>query len=58
MNWIKWEDLTIQEQEQARKSYVSIRSDEDGVPEHEVDTSDIDCKSFERMEDGYIFVNV
>lgn len=33
---ISWEDLTTEEQKQARKSYVTIREDEKyGVPENE-----------------------
>lgn len=58
MEWLDWEDLTEEEQEQATKSYASIINYADGIPEDEVDTGDIDCKNFERMEDGYIYVDI
>lgn len=60
IGWVEWKDLTEREKVQAVNSLIVIRGDEEGVPYDEVDfniNNILDC-SFERMEDGYIFVNV
>lgn len=68
--WLKFNDLTEEEKEQAINSYVCIRYEEeqgyydsngDKCTEDEAYNrakNNIGCCSFERMEDGYIFVNM
>lgn len=56
--WIDWEDLTPDEQDQARRSYIGLRADEEQVPESEIDGSYVVTCRFERQTDGYIFVDL
>ena len=68
---LRWEDLTLEEQEQAEISYLSIL--EDIAAQGDVyDKADYECKRdirslrlealsyklFVRDKDGYIFVNI
>ena len=46
--WLHWEDLTQEEKKQARESYITIRELEE----------EIAGKRFQRMPDGYIYVDV
>ena len=50
--WLHWEDLTQEEKKQARESYITIRELEEEI------VSDIAGKRFQRMPDGYIYVDV
>lgn len=63
--WLKWDDLTDEEKEQATESYICFReceeerSREEIAKEYGKNFADCvkDCQ-FERQEDGYIFVNI
>jgi hypothetical protein len=56
--WLKWDDLTETEQEQARDSYIEFRRMEAEDETLEVDSDNVmDCR-FERMKDGYIYVDL
>ena len=54
--WLHWEDLTQEEKKQARESYITIRELEEEIASKRV--SDIAGKRFQRMPDGYIYVDV
>lgn len=56
--WLSWKDLTEEEKEQAKISYVSIRAEEEQRKEKLISSDNVVTCSFERMEDGYIFVNI
>ena len=58
--WLRWEDLTPAEQKQARKSYAVIREQEEDVSWSTAKrrTQDIADKRFQRLPDGYIYVDV
>lgn len=56
--WLEWEELTAQEQVQAMESYRSLRADEEGMDESGVDGDGVRCCRFERMPDGYIYVDL
>lgn len=66
--WLKWDDLNRTERAQARESYISIREyeeerDRDDVvsnPNYNkpIDGSGVRCCGFQRMPDGYIYVNI
>lgn len=58
--WLHWEDLTPAEQKQARKSYAVIREQEEDISPNTARrrTQDIADKRFQRMPDGYIYVDV
>lgn len=68
MGWLAWSDLTKEEKEQAKESYIYIRECEEGRNRNDITSNpDYDypitadgieyCK-FERMKDGYIFINI
>lgn len=56
--WLRWEDLTLSEQEQARNSYVQLRADEEGISGSAVDPEGVKSCRFERRSDGYIYVDL
>lgn len=58
--WLHWEDLTQEEKKQARKSYITIRELEEEIAHSTASkhVSDIAGKRFQRMPDGYIYVDV
>lgn len=59
--WLHWEDLTPAEKKQARESYITIRELEEEKPRSTVIKkyrNDVVNKRFERMPDGYIYVDV
>lgn len=58
MKWIFWKDLTKKEREQARNSYICIVAESEGIAEEDVDSNGVEQCTFERMEDGYIYVNL
>lgn len=58
--WLHWEDLTPEEKKQARESYITIRELEEEIANSTASrrASDIAGKRFQRMPDGYIYVDV
>lgn len=58
--WLHWEDLTQEEKKQARESYITIRELEEEIAHSTASkhVSDIAGKRFQRMPDGYIYVDV
>lgn len=58
--WLHWEDLTQEEKKQARESYITIRELEEEIAHSTASkrASDIAGKRFQRMPDGYIYVDV
>lgn len=58
--WLHWEDLTPEEKKQARESYITIREQEEEIARSTASrrVSDIAGKRFQRMPDGYIYVDV
>ena len=59
--WLHWEDLTPAEKKQARESYITIRELEEEKARSTVIKkyrNDVVNKRFERMPDGYIYVDV
>ena len=59
--WLYWEDLTPEEKKQARESYITIRELEEEKSRSTVIKkyrNDVVNKRFERMPDGYIYVDV
>lgn len=66
MKWLQWNDLTSAEKIQATESYICIREIEENRSRNEVnkdypeliDASYVECCRFERMNDGYIYVDV
>lgn len=56
INWLTWNDLTEKEQKQAKNSYVEILSIED--EEQEIKPENVTNCRFERMPDGYIYVDI
>ena len=56
INWLTWNDLTEKEQKQAKNSYVEILSIED--EEQEIKPENVTNCRFERMNDGYIYVDI
>ena len=69
--FLRWDDLTETEKEQAENSFLSIledmasEGDEYDIVDYEMTRDDryfrlyrLQCKSFIRDEDGYIFVNI
>ena len=59
--WLYWEDLTPEEKKQARESYITIRELEEEKSRSTVikkNRNDVVNKRFERMPDGYIYVDV
>ncbi len=70
-NFLRWNDLTEAEKEQAENSFLSILEDmasggdEYDIADYEMTRDDryfrlhrLQCKSFIRDDDGYIFVNM
>lgn len=55
MKWLKWSDLTEEEQQRAKDSYVSIL---EWAEETEINAENVICCKFERMPDGYIYVDL
>lgn len=51
-----WEDLTEQEKEQAKETYISIREIEEETTRENIDADFVECCSFERLDNGYIEV--
>lgn len=58
MKWLLWEELTDLEKEQARNSYVYLRGMEEETDEENIDPSGVLSCRFERMDDGYIYVDL
>lgn len=71
MKWLTWNDLTEVEKEQAENSFLSLledmanEGDEYDIVDYEMTRDDryfrlhrLQCKSFIRDKDGYIFVNL
>lgn len=58
--WLHWDDLTPEEKKQARESYITIREQEEEIAHSTASrrVSDIAGKRFQRMPDGYIYVDV
>lgn len=56
--WLLWEELTDLEKEQARNSYVYLRGMEEETGEENIDSSGVLSCRFERMDDGYIYVDL
>lgn len=56
--WLQWEELTDLEKEQARNSYVYLRGMEEETGEENIDSSGVLSCRFERMDDGYIYVDL
>lgn len=59
--WLYWEDLTPEEKKQACESYITIRELEEEKSRSTVIKkyrNDVVNKRFERMPDGYIYVDV
>lgn len=62
--FLKWNDLTKAEQEQAKETYIRIREDEEERDRNEItndypepiDSTGVEGCSFERQADGYIDV--
>ena len=57
--WLKWEDLTEAEKEQAIESYIFVRTEEEECPcsRKRAEEEIVGC-SFERQDTGYIYVNI
>lgn len=59
--WLHWEDLTPAEKKQVRESYITIRELEEEKSRSTMIKkyrNDVVNKRFERMPDGYIYVDV
>lgn len=56
--WLEWEELTAEEQVQAMESYCSLRAVEEGGDDAGVDGDGVKCCRFERMPDGYVYVDL
>lgn len=66
--WLEWDDLNRTERTQARESYISIREYEEqrdrndvvSNPDYDkpIDGSGVLCCRFQRMPDGYIYVDL
>lgn len=56
--WLLWEELTDLEKEQAQSSYVYLRGMEEETEEENIDSSGVLSCRFERMDDGYIYVDL
>lgn len=56
--WLLWEELTDLEKEQAQNSYVYLRGMEEETEEENIDSSGVLSCRFERMDDGYIYVDL
>ena len=69
--FLRWNDLTEAEKEQAENSFLSLledvasEGDEYDIADYEMTRDDkcfrlhrLQCKSFIRDDDGYIFVNL
>lgn len=57
VKWLHWNDLTEKEQEQAKNSYISLREDEKSEDD-DINAESVKGCRFERMEDGYIYVDL
>lgn len=57
-NGLSWEELTEEEQRQARESYISLRATEEETDESCIDEDGVLCSRFERMPDGCIYVDL
>ena len=64
--WLSWNDLTEMEKAQATESYIWIREQEEQRQRDEIteeypepiNPDGVTCCRFERMEDGYIYVDI
>lgn len=56
--WLSWEELTEEEQRQARESYIFLRAAEEEMDESCIDGEGVLCCRFERMPDGCIYVDL
>lgn len=56
--WLSWEELTEEEQLQARESYIFLRAGEEETNESCIDGDGVLCCRFERMPDGCIYVDL
>lgn len=56
--WLLWEELTDLEKGQAQNSYVYLRGMEEETEEENIDSSGVLSCRFERMDDGYIYVDL
>ena len=59
--WLQWDDLTPEEKRQARESYITIRELEEEKARSTMMKkygNDVVSKRFQRMADGYIYVDL
>lgn len=56
--WLSWDELTEEEQRQARESYISLRATEEETDESCIDEDGVLCCRFERMPDGCVYVDL
>ena len=59
--WLQWDDLTPEEKKQARESYITIRELEEEKARSTMVKkygNDVASRSFQRMPDGYIYVDL
>lgn len=59
--WLHWEDLTPAEKKQARESYFTLRELEEEKARSTIIRkygNDVVNKRFERLPDGYIYVDL
>lgn len=59
--WLHWEDLTPAEKKQARESYFTLRELEEEKARSTIirkHGNDVVNKRFERLPDGYIYVDL
>lgn len=59
--WLSWEDLTPEEKKQARESYYTLRELEEEKARSTIIRkygNDVVNKRFERLPDGYIYVDL
>lgn len=59
--WLQWYDLTPEEKKQARESYIMIRELEEEKARSTMVKkygNDVASRRFQRMPDGYIYVDL
>ncbi|MBO4974018.1 MAG: hypothetical protein J6D17_04550 [Bacteroides sp.] len=59
--WLQWYDLTPEEKKQARESYITIRELEEEKARSTMVKkygNDVASRRFQRMPDGYIYVDL
>ncbi len=58
VRWLQWDDLDAEEKVQAADSYAALRAREEECREDGIDTDPVESCRFERMPDGYIYVDL